>query len=136
MTRRRQASQVFRYSISAATSETNPRAHLETAPPSHLPGKEPTDSFVQRFHAEAGNELSAVDKFRVAVVNDMSSGRLPADYAVERVTEEYGMMLAAVREKIRLTVGWNATSRMTEKERVRATANRVGLSVPEDGKAC
>jgi len=50
----------------------------------------------------------------------------------EELEEEYRLLVTAVREKLRLTVEWNDTSKMTELQRVRATASRVGLTVPED----
>ncbi len=90
------------------------------------------DGFVDAFRAEHPEELAAIAALRAALREDQAAGRLAPEADAEAIVAEYGLQLAAVREKVRLTVGWNATSRMTDKERVRATAHRVGLTVPDD----
>jgi hypothetical protein len=90
------------------------------------------DGFVDAFRVEHAEELAAVASLRAALREDQAAGRLAPDADAEAIVQEYALQLAAVREKVRLTVGWNATSRMTDKERVRATAHRVGLTVPDD----
>jgi len=65
---------------------------------------------------------------------EMLSASLEGCSKKESALMEYETLLFAVKEKLRLTVDWNSTSKMTERERVVATARRVGLeaSYPVD----
>jgi hypothetical protein len=51
---------------------------------------------------------------------------------VGSINYDYCLIVSAMHEKKRLTVDWNDTAKMTEKERVRATAHRVGLKLSDE----
>jgi hypothetical protein len=116
-------------SARAGASSASSASAASSAAPESAQGR---DGFVDAFRAEHPEELAAIAALRAALREDQAAGRLAPEADAEAIVAEYGLQLAAVREKVRLTVGWNSTSRMTDRERVRATAHRVGLTVPDD----
>ncbi|GBG27965.1 Hypothetical Protein FCC1311_041882 [Hondaea fermentalgiana] len=71
------------------------------------------------------NEKKLITDFKGAVEKADIEG-------ADQIANDYALLLAATREKLRLTVEWNDTAKLTEKERVKATASRVGLDVPKE----
>jgi len=47
----------------------------------------------------------------------------------EGIVDDYKFLLFSIREKMRLTVEWNETTKMTQRESVIHTAARVGFAV-------
>mmetsp|Transcript_4449 Transcript_4449/g.6653 ORF Transcript_4449/g.6653 Transcript_4449/m.6653 type:complete len:128 (+) Transcript_4449:70-453(+) len=88
--------------------------------------RDPTDFTLDR-HFEDLKTLSEGDKNAVEAFR----GALKDGGERASVVGDYELLLAAVQEKVRLTIEWNDTSKMTEAERVKATAYRVGLQVPK-----
>lgn len=70
-------------------------------------------------------EREAVARFEAALAHDddVAAG------ARAQLKADYELLVTTVSEKMRLTVDWNDTAKLTEKQRVAATARRVGLSV-------
>lgn len=90
------------------------------------PFAESLDDYFSTLRPSA-EEATRVSEFSAAAARHFE-GR---EGMAAKVSEDYALLLTAVREKIRLTVEWNDTAKLTEKERVKATAGRVGLSVPD-----
>lgn len=83
------------------------------------------------------DQAKAVVKLHDALLKDADHGRIRRDQFTRgekwenELVDDYQLLVASVAEKIRLTVHWNDTAKLTEKERVQATANRVGLQTYE-----
>mmetsp|Transcript_7162 Transcript_7162/g.8228 ORF Transcript_7162/g.8228 Transcript_7162/m.8228 type:complete len:135 (-) Transcript_7162:79-483(-) len=68
----------------------------------------------------------AVEEFRKALESDK-----PGE-DIESLVKNYELLLFSTREKMRLTVEWNDTTQLSQREKVERTAARVGFSMEFD----
>mmetsp|Transcript_7829 Transcript_7829/g.24970 ORF Transcript_7829/g.24970 Transcript_7829/m.24970 type:complete len:136 (+) Transcript_7829:501-908(+) len=78
-------------------------------------------------------QRAMVARFDAALASDPAMGGLD-QRAREALLADYELLVASVREKMRLTVEWNDTAKLSDKQRVEATAKRVGLDLPKERK--